>query len=142
MTDVDVPSRPSRRLPTSVAAAVVVAALGVGVVGGYQLGATDRPGPAATSVEPGNGPGGSIVVEENAEVIRMFTAEVGERLTLIHVPHIVVESWADHLVSSDPSVVEVLDDVTIRTVGAGSADLRIATDDGTERTLYRVTVTD
>jgi hypothetical protein len=84
------------------------------------------------------------VVEEGTNVVRVVRLRLGGDFTL-DVPHRIVESWADTLVSSDPEVVQVLDDTTVRTKRIGTATLSIATDvmsngkpDGTE--LYRVIV--
>lgn len=145
MTDLDTARRPARQVPAAVTAVVAAAAMAVGLVAGYQLSATGIRDPEVLSVadDPvAADTGDTIVVDSTAQVVRTFDATVGEKLTLIHVPHIIVESWGDWLVSSDESVIEVLDDVTIRTVGAGSAELRIRTDAGMERPLYRVTVTE
>lgn len=77
-------------------------------------------------------------------MVRVVRLPLGDDFTL-DVPHRIVESWADTLVSSDPAIVEVLDDTRVRTKRIGTATLGIATDVivngklvGTE--LYRVIV--
>jgi hypothetical protein len=80
--------------------------------------------------------------ERRILVVSTFAATAVQDLVLVDTPHDIVDPWGAFLVSSDPSVVEVVDDVNIRTPGVGVVELGIRTDGGTYYPLYRVTVTE
>jgi hypothetical protein len=144
------PGRSGSHRVVSLLSAVIAAGVagpllfGAGLMAGAHRESMNRsvpPRSAPVDIAPAGNP---VVVEEGTNVVRVVRLRLGGDFTL-DVPHRIVESWADTLVSSDPEVAQVLDDTTVRTKRIGTATLSIASDvmsngkpDGTE--LYRVIV--
>lgn len=87
-----------------------------------------------------DGAAGEVVVDETTNVVRKVELTPHGEFKL-DVPVRLSESWGETLVSSNPEVVQVVDDGEVRTGEPGTATLSVRNDTGQSVRMFEVTVT-